>query len=181
LRAAELAFADVGYSRARLEDIAEAASIRRSSLLYHFGSKEELYLQVVDRAFGEIATAMARGMEEGASFEDKVNATVDELLAVSDSKGPVLAIVLRAMLSPGAAGHDAVGKRFVKLVDQLEAFVRKAGGRRLPKKLPVRAILMQLVISHLARAAMGTLGDRLWHGDNATRETARVLLLGKRR
>ncbi|MBW2529034.1 MAG: TetR/AcrR family transcriptional regulator [Deltaproteobacteria bacterium] len=181
LRAAELAFADVGYSRARLEDIAEAASIRRSSLLYHFGSKEQLYLQVVERAFREIATAMARGMEGGRSFEDKVNATVDELLSVAETKGAVLAIVLRAMLSPGAAGHDAVGRRFAKLVDQLEAFVRQAGGTRLPPKLPVRAILMQLVISHLARSAMGPLGDKLWRGDNATRETARVLLLGKRR
>ncbi|MBW2527591.1 MAG: TetR/AcrR family transcriptional regulator [Deltaproteobacteria bacterium] len=181
LRAAEQAFADVGYSRARLEDIAAAASIRRSSLLYHFGSKEDLYLQVVDRAFEEIALAMARGMDGGTSFEDKVYATVDELLGVAETKGAVLAIVLRAMLSPGSAGHDAVGKRFAKLVDQLEAFVRKAGGRRLPKTLPVRAILMQLVVSHLARSAMGPLGDRLWGGDDATRQVARVLLLGKRR
>lgn len=181
LRAAAQAFAEHGFNRARLEDIAAEASIRRSSLLYHFGSKEELYLQVVDGAFGEIAMAMTRGMEGGRSFESKVEATVDELLGVAQTQGEALAIVLRAMMSPGSAGHDAVGKRFAKLVDQLERFVRKAGGRRLPKTLPVRAILMQLVVSHLARSAMGDLGDRLWGGENATRQVARVLLLGKRR
>jgi len=181
LRAAEKAFAATGFSRARLEDIASAAGIRRSSLLYHFGSKEELYLQVVDRAFDEIAVAMARGMARGSSFDAKVEATVDELTAVAEAKGAVLAIVLRAMLAPGSAGPAAVGERFARLLDRLERFVRDAGGSQLPKTLPVRAILMQLVVAHLARSAMGDLGDRLWGGDTATREAARVLLLGKRR
>lgn len=43
LDAAEKLFADVGYTAARLEDVALAVGIRRPSIVYHFPGKQELY------------------------------------------------------------------------------------------------------------------------------------------
>jgi len=180
LRAAEQVFADRGYANARLEDIAAQASIRRSSLLYHFGSKDNLYQQVVGRAFAEIAAAMARGMGRGTTFEQKVDGTVDELIAFQQDNEQLMAIVFRAMLNPSSEEYESIGAKFSVLIDQLEQFVVSAGHNELPEGLPVRAILMQLIVTHLARAAMGELGDELWRGDTYTRDIARMLLLSKR-
>ena len=49
LQAAEQAFGAQGFTLTRLEDIAEVASIRRPSLLYHFSTKQKLY-EAVDSA-----------------------------------------------------------------------------------------------------------------------------------
>lgn len=179
LRAAEDVFADRGFADARLEDIAERASIRRSSLLYHFGSKDKLYQEVVTKAFAEIAGAMARGMEHGETFEEKIDGMTDELIEFAENHEPMLAIVFRAMMSPNVAGHQTVGANFVVLIDQLEQFVVGAGRKDLPRGLPVRAILVQVVFAHLARSCMGELGDEIWKGDTHTRKIVRKLLLDK--
>jgi AcrR family transcriptional regulator len=179
LRAAEEVFGERGFANARLEDIAAQASIRRSSLLYHFGSKDNLYQQVVDRAFSEIAGAMARGMGHGTTYEEKVEATITELLAFQEEHEQLMAVVLRALLTPSGAGHDTIGAKFSVLVDQLEEFVVTAGESQLPKGLPVRAIILQLIVTHLAHAAMGDLGDKLWKGHTHTRDIARRLLLSE--
>ncbi len=49
LDAAEKAFADRGLGGAALEDIADAAGYTRGAIYAHFGSKEELFLTVIER------------------------------------------------------------------------------------------------------------------------------------
>ena len=49
LDAAEEVFARKGLTGAALEDIAEAAGYTRGAIYSHFGTKEELFLAVVDR------------------------------------------------------------------------------------------------------------------------------------
>jgi TetR/AcrR family transcriptional regulator len=48
--AAERAFADLGYRRTRMEDIAEHADVAVGSIYGHFGNKDGLYAAVVERA-----------------------------------------------------------------------------------------------------------------------------------
>ncbi|HSB97353.1 MAG TPA: TetR/AcrR family transcriptional regulator [Spongiibacteraceae bacterium] len=43
LTAAETIFAELGFSAARLEDVAAAVGIRRASIVYYFKNKQELY------------------------------------------------------------------------------------------------------------------------------------------
>jgi hypothetical protein len=88
--------------------------------------------------------------------------------------------VFRALMDPRSKEHEDLGPKFALLVDQLEQFVVGAGRKELPRKLPVRAVLMHLIVGSLSRAAMGPIGDRLWRGDSHTREIAAMLLLGKR-
>lgn len=49
LDAAEELFARKGFSGAALEDIADAAGYTRGAIYAHFGSKEELFLAVIER------------------------------------------------------------------------------------------------------------------------------------
>ena len=52
LAAAEIEFANKGLAGARVDIIAEQAAANKRMLYYYFGSKEDLYLAVLERAYG---------------------------------------------------------------------------------------------------------------------------------
>jgi TetR/AcrR family transcriptional regulator len=52
LDAAEIEFAAKGLAGARVDVIAEESSANKRMLYYYFGSKEELYVAVLERAYG---------------------------------------------------------------------------------------------------------------------------------
>jgi TetR/AcrR family transcriptional regulator len=52
LAAAEIEFASKGLAGARVDIIAEQAAANKRMLYYYFGSKEDLYLAVLERAYG---------------------------------------------------------------------------------------------------------------------------------
>ena len=177
LKAAEEVFAARGFAGARLEDIAAIASIKRSSLLYHFGSKDNLYQKVVEHAFTEIALATSRGLQAEGAFEERMFAIVDELLNFERMHRDLMSVVFRALTDPQATGHEDIRRRFGVVLDELERFLDDEGTGVVPEGLPVRAALMQLIVAQLARAAIGDSGEELWRGDAATRELAGWLLL----
>lgn len=51
LRAARTLFAERGYERTGLRGIAEAAGVHPALIHYHFGSKQQLYREVLDAPF----------------------------------------------------------------------------------------------------------------------------------
>ncbi len=53
LNAAEVEFARAGLLGARTENIAEATGVTRAMIHYYYDSKEKLYREVLERAFGE--------------------------------------------------------------------------------------------------------------------------------
>ncbi len=50
LDAAERSFADVGYRRTKMEEVAERADVAIGSIYGHFGNKDGLYMAVVERS-----------------------------------------------------------------------------------------------------------------------------------
>ena len=59
LGAAERLFAEHGYDGTSLNDIAEASGLSRATPSYFFGSKDQLYRDVLDRVFATRQHAMA--------------------------------------------------------------------------------------------------------------------------
>ncbi len=57
LAAAEIEFSSKGLAGARVDVIAEQAAANKRMLYYYFGSKEELYLAVLERAYGAMRKA----------------------------------------------------------------------------------------------------------------------------
>lgn len=52
IEAARIEFADKGLSGARVDEIAARTRTTKPTIYYHFGSKEGLYLAVLERAYG---------------------------------------------------------------------------------------------------------------------------------
>jgi len=63
LDAAEQVFADRGFDAASLQDIAAAADVSRATPSYFFGSKEGLYVAVLERVFSDRQLAAKEAFE----------------------------------------------------------------------------------------------------------------------
>mgnify|MGYP002624507959 CR=1 FL=1 len=173
LEAAEERFGAAGFARCRLEDIAADAGIKRSSLLYHFGSKDALYAAVVRRAFAEIARALGDAMAAPGDYRARLDGVVTGLLAFEAAHRPLTGVILRELID----GSQVVGRELAPIVDALEGFVTTHGADCVPAGVPVRAAIMQLIVSHLACASAGELGTTLWGPGEHTRALTRALLV----
>ena len=184
LRAAERAFGEHGYHRARLEDIAIAAQITRPSLLYHFKSKPDLYAVVLRRAFSHLRDALQVGLSTGETFEERLDATIASLILFENSHRGLMSVAVRELLDPapardGPSAREIIAEELLPIIDELELFIVTDGRGQFMPGLPVRAAIMQLLMGHMARASMGDVGAALWGGTHPTRLLSHALLLGR--
>ncbi|MEN2737674.1 helix-turn-helix domain-containing protein [Microbacterium sp. X-17] len=115
-------FADKGYRKASLREIAASVGLSQAGLLHHFSSKEELFAEVlrkrdeVDSAGGELGAEWA-GAADGLVRIVRHNAEVPGL------------VQLYATISAEAAdadhpGHDYFVSRYQQIVAGLEGYIR---------------------------------------------------------
>ena len=64
VRAAEVLFAQDGYAGTSLRHITEAANVNIAAVNYHFGSKENLLIEILDRVIGPINDDRLRLLDE---------------------------------------------------------------------------------------------------------------------
>jgi TetR/AcrR family transcriptional regulator len=124
LDAALAEFANRGFGPARLEDISKAASIRRPSLLYHFGSKEKLYEAVVRRTFAELREALAAAMGDGARGTSLEDSLVDQQQMGDGARGTSFEDSLVDQQQRGdALSGESFAARIDAIVDAYRAFL----------------------------------------------------------
>ena len=154
LRAAEIAFGAQGFDGARLSDIAEAAGIRRPSLLYYFPTKHELYCAVVRGTFEAIATAIAGPLaDESQAFESRVVAVFREFSELLDGRPAAARIVLREVLDDRGPGQNLILDMGVPLLERVERFLAQEGEDRLRPGVPLRSALVSLVVARFVQSA----------------------------
>jgi AcrR family transcriptional regulator len=82
LSAATSLFAERGLAGVTVQEIAEAADTHKTTVLYHFGTKEELYRAVLDDALERIAAVMQEflaGGFEGDHLRERVAYLLDQI------------------------------------------------------------------------------------------------------
>jgi AcrR family transcriptional regulator len=72
LSAAIELFARKGYSATTVREIVDAAGVTKPVLYYHFGSKEGIYLGLMDGARSEFVATLARAVAEGGTARQQV-------------------------------------------------------------------------------------------------------------
>lgn len=179
LVSAERAFGRHGFEGARLEDIARHVGISRPSLLYHFKTKEVLYVAVVHRAFDQLREALARALESGAPFAQQIDQLVDAYRAFLDDHPYVASLLLREVLPGRGPAASAILEDVVSVIDWLEAALEAEASERLPSGFPTRAAILQVATAALVRAASArTVRGPLWRDADHTLALARRLFLG---
>ena len=177
LEAAEQEFGNHGYSRTRLEDIATAAGIRRPSLLYYFGSKDQLYREVVLSVSAslraELTALLAAPLAETA--EGRIEAIAEVLLRFARERSAGVAMFVLELLDTPPSGRQNL-REFAEILDFLEVTVRAQAGDLIPADVPVRTVLLHIITSQALRIAAGDLGDLLWGPEIDPRVFIRTLL-----
>lgn len=72
-------FAERGFAGVSIQEIADEAQTHKTTVLYHFGTKEALYTEVLDEALGRIAAVMTDFLAAGLA-DDRLRERVGYLL-----------------------------------------------------------------------------------------------------
>lgn len=76
-QAAYLAIYQHGYAHVTLSDIARAAGVSKGTLVYHFGSKEQLFEVVLRRFVRTIAVSTRRALRTAQGTDEKLRVFVE--------------------------------------------------------------------------------------------------------
>lgn len=81
LDAAEEEFARFGLNGARTEAIAAKTGVTKAMIYYYFGSKEDLYQEVLQRPFDDLISSMAHLSLDDIAPEDAILAVIEAAIA----------------------------------------------------------------------------------------------------
>jgi AcrR family transcriptional regulator len=126
LAAAAEVFRRLGYSQARLEDVAQEVGISRATLYYYVGTKEELLVALLEDPIAAVTASLKKVAAEKIPAEEKLVASLREYLHLLEEH-PTLFIFLsenihKVMSGPEAdeirANADSYGRVLTKIVSE---------------------------------------------------------------
>ena len=94
LIAAAQVFRQKGFHGASMADIAEAVNLQKASLYHHVSSKQEILLELLDRALEMLADGMAVVMAQNVSADEKLRLAMRSYLQVMTENLDVTAVLL---------------------------------------------------------------------------------------
>lgn len=159
LDAAAEVFADKGFNAATLDEIAAAAGFTRGAVHHHFGSKEEMFLAVIERRDAELLASYEPIAPDAIPPDPRANALQWRDLHATDRLDTMLRLELRLL----ALRDDDLRRRLVDVdrravvatAERLAELAARHGAtwRRPPDHV---AALVHLVSGSLrVRAALG--------------------------
>lgn len=112
------AFGSRSYEGTRLDDVAEAAGVRKQTLLYYFPSKEELFDACVDEVASRLSLTLQQALEGHQAGWDRVETIIRSLFDLAE-KMPELPLFARE----GALHRPTVVQQ---VADRLEPLRKRA-------------------------------------------------------
>ncbi len=138
-RAAEV-FAERGFDRASIRDVAKATGLSLAGLYYYYKGKEEMLFDIQHEAFAALLEAQAQALAGARDPEQKLRRAVDAHLAFFASHRAEMKVMSRESGQLAGEYGDRVGelrRRYVRLV------------RGIVEALPVRPGIAPAVATFL--------------------------------
>jgi AcrR family transcriptional regulator len=163
-------FGSKGLDGASTRSIAAAAQTAMSSITYHYGGKEGLYLAVADRIAELMAATMTepRPLDEAVTQDpDAARGGIHRILGrltdkmATDASGDWTLFVMREQMKPSAAFDRIYGGVMGQLVRSLAELVRVATGRDIrTAQIATITLMGQVLALRASRATCLRLLDR---------------------
>ena len=129
-------FAEQGYEKTSLREIAERLSVTKAALYYHFKSKEDIVHSLTDDYFAEIDALLDWAKEQPRSDQTQ-RAILERYVGIVMSGSEVFRFVEqnRASIQAMETGKD----RFARFRDRLDTLVDLLAGAEAPLRDRMRA------------------------------------------
>jgi AcrR family transcriptional regulator len=122
-------FAERGYHRTCLLEVAEEVGIRKASIFHHFASKEALYRAVVEEGHGHTEAIIRRALAAEGEWLARVGALIEGYVDLVSAHPEQTKILLRQSLGDAPEGYDvrADADRLLAMVTGFLADGQRAG------------------------------------------------------
>jgi AcrR family transcriptional regulator len=136
-------FAEQGYEKTSLREIAERLGVTKAALYYHFKSKEDIVHSFTDDYFTEIDTLLAWAKDQPRGDETRY-AILDRYVGIVLAGSEVFRFLEQNRAS--VQGMEAGKERFARFRDRLETLVDLLAGPGAPLRDRVRASAAVLTV-----------------------------------
>jgi len=117
------AFAQFGFSETSMDSIAEMAQVAKGTLYYHFSTKEELFLYVIEKGVNMLIYHVDTAMQKDElSLEDRMINVLDEHLRFF-SENQELCFLLLSFFTGDEQRDQMVGKLLTGYFTTMEAYM----------------------------------------------------------
>jgi AcrR family transcriptional regulator len=171
LDAAIAVFAERGYDGTTLGEIARRVDMTQPGLLHHFGSKDELFLEVVRDRSAHQKESFDAVIGQGGNVIDRLLETMAEENLATRVHQQLFTTLGAEAIRPDHPAHDVFVKRYRLLAKELEAALAANGHPENDAPLLAREILATVDGIHQQwlldprrvdlRRALSTYGRRL--------------------
>lgn len=132
-------FREKGYDKTTVRDIAAAVGMQAGSWFYHFKSKQDILLAIMEqgmmRSLREIEAIAAQSLPPRVAFRELVLAHLKTLLAPNHDFIPVLLYEGRALEQAERAKIVALTDRYEAIWDEVIEALHRSGDWAMPTKL----------------------------------------------
>ncbi|TDQ40796.1 TetR/AcrR family transcriptional regulator [Aureibacillus halotolerans] len=111
LEQAEALFIQKGYAGTSMEDLVKFSGVSKGSIYYHFDSKEQLFVELIEKSSSDWLEMWRQKETSGLGFTEKLYAVTDHYM--SDFKNPLTKVVDEFFMSH--SDQEAMIERALKI------------------------------------------------------------------
>lgn len=145
LLAAAQAFSQNGFYGTSVNEIAEAVSIKKPSLLHHFASKEKLYGAVLERISNRLIESFDQVSDSGGDEKQLLIRFMDSFYRWTDEHPGEATLILREMLDNPKRAGSANNWYLAPFLDRLVGLLKSGQSNRLFKELDPLAFVYNII------------------------------------
>ncbi len=156
LDAALQVFGQAGYHQACMEDVAREAGFSTGALYNYFRNKEDIFVSLVRRVFGELESQFTSALEKPGSFHDGLQQFLDTVAEFSEHNIVAFRFMMAAEAQPPVASEqlhkDMIGG-FFRMIDALSGLMERGidEGALREQDPNIAAHAMMALLGHFLR------------------------------
>lgn len=178
LRAATEVFGRVGFEAASLSEISASVGVTRTTLLYYFKSKENIYTEIIKQSFSKLATELLASIASGGSARLQITRVVKRFLNYVEGNPSLAKLMLRELIDECKPGARFIIDQGLPVLDLVEQYFMELGQLDNTQRPLLREILLQIMTTVMLKSAAGSSQERIWGKKPKTGELASILLDG---